>query len=252
MILGMIFANFYPNPNPEPPLMLKVLDRLGKKTSATAPTSSPALMVDTTQPISQLTSTQKQQAQAQLTQLQRQMKVLTDSVGSLEAQLGTTRPDETLEARLQAIAAQVQGISVSSSNLLPVGNNSSNQVTTVAESPFQTDKLRVTLPSDILFEQSNSLLRPEASLLLDKIVADLRNYPASTIRVAAYTDATQKADEDRELSFRRAKTVEQYLGRTLDNQYRWIVIGYGGTHPLMASDTPASQQRNRRIEIAAN
>ncbi|MBD0346449.1 MAG: OmpA family protein, partial [Coleofasciculus sp. Co-bin14] len=99
-----------------------------------------------------------------------------------------------------------------------------------------------------------SILRQEANLILDKVAADLRNYPASKIRIAAYTDATHDADANRELSFRRAKTVEQYLARTLGNQHRWLVIGYGETHPLTAhdTDTTANQQRNRRIEIAVN
>jgi outer membrane protein OmpA-like peptidoglycan-associated protein len=112
--------------------------------------------------------------------------------------------------------------------------------------------LKVTLPSDVLFEQSNSVLRQEAGLILDKIVADLRNYPASTIRIGAHTDTQGEAEDNRELSFRRAKSVEQYLARTLGKQYRWLVVGYGETRPLVANDTNANEQRNRRVEIAVN
>jgi outer membrane protein OmpA-like peptidoglycan-associated protein len=115
----------------------------------------------------------------------------------------------------------------------------------------QAEKLKVTLPSDSLFEPDNSLLRPDAGLILDKIIADLRDSPSSTISIAAHTDA-KDADDDRELSFRRAKAVEQYLARALGDRYRWLAIGYGGTRPVVPNDTSANQQRNRRIEIAVD
>ncbi len=57
-------------------------------------------------------------------------------------------------------------------------------------------------------------------------------------------------EDNRELSFRRAKALEQYFGRALGEQYRWLVVGYGETRPLVANDTEANLQRNRRIEIA--
>ena len=252
LIVGIIFANFYPSPNPERPLMLKVLERLDKRTPTASPTANSTLSPDTSNAAPQLTAIQKQQVQDQLIQLQGQLKALSDSAGNLEGQLGISRPEETLEARLQAIAAQLQGLSASRSNTLLVGNSNAIDAATVSDSPSPTDKLKVTLPSDILFEQSNSILRPEASLILDKIVTDLRNSSAKTIRIAAHTDVTHKTDENRELSFRRAKAVEQYLSRTLNNQYHWMVIGYGGSRPIVANNTAANQERNRRIEIAAN
>jgi outer membrane protein OmpA-like peptidoglycan-associated protein len=116
----------------------------------------------------------------------------------------------------------------------------------------QPGKLKVTLPSDLLFEPSNSILRSEASLILDKIVADLRTYPSSTIRIAAHTDATGEAEDERELSFRRAKAVEQYLANALGTQYRWLTVGYGQIRPLVPNTTVSNQQRNRRVEIAVD
>jgi outer membrane protein OmpA-like peptidoglycan-associated protein len=252
LISGIVFAHFYPNPNPEKPLLIKGLERFDNKTPATSPNVSPTLGPDSTNPQSQLTPVQKQEAQAKLTQLQGQLQLMSNSVASLEEQLGSRRPNDTLEGRLQAISLELQGLSASSSNVLSMGNGSTNQAATVSESLFQVDKLKVTLPSDVLFEQSNSVLRQEAGLILDKIVADLRNYPASTIRIGAHTDAQGEAEDNRELSFRRAKSVEQYLARTLGKQYRWLVVGYGETRPLVANDTNANEQRNRRVEIAVN
>ncbi len=254
LILGIVLANFYPNRNPEKPILLRVLERLDNKTPATSPNPSPTLVPDTTNQLPQLTPVERQQAQAQLTQLQAQLKALSDGLVALETQLGISRPNESVvvEARMQTISLQLQGVPPPSSNASSVVNSSANQPAAVSESLFQGDKLKVTLPSDVLFEESNSILRSEAGLILDKIVADLRKYPSSTIRIAAYTDAAGEPEDNRELSFRRAKAVEQYLASALGRQYRWLVVGYGETRPLVANDTDANQQRNRRVEIAVN
>jgi outer membrane protein OmpA-like peptidoglycan-associated protein len=249
--LGIILANFYPNPNPEKPLLLNVLERLDNKKPAASPSASPNLGSDSNNAPSQLTPAQRQQAQAQLTQLQTQLKAISDAIATLETQFGTSRPNEPLEARLQAIALQLQGLP-STSQASALASGTGDRPATASESLFQGDKLKVTLPSDLLFQGSNSILRSEASLILDKIVADLRRYPSSTIRITAYTDDVGEAEDNRELSFRRAKAVEQYLARTLGKQNRWLAVGYGKTRPLVANDTNANQQRNRRVEIAVN
>lgn len=249
LILGIVFANFYPNPQPERPLLLKMLDRLDKKTAVPPANASPTVISqDNSSP--QLTPTQKKQALAQLTKLQGQIKKLKDEVAILETQLGSSNPNEAIETRLQAIALQLEGIPSPNSSVKSVVNSRTNQSATVTAALVQSGKLKVTLPSDLLFEENNSILRSEASLILDKIVADLRSYPASTILIAAHTDATAATEDNRELSFRRAKAVEQYLAKTLGNQYRWLTVGYGETRPLVPNDTPADQQRNRRVEIA--
>lgn len=250
LILGIVFANFYPNPNSEQPLLLKMLDRLDKKTPLPPADASPTT-IPSTNPQSQLTPAQKQQAQAQLAKLQEQMKQLSNEMATLEAQLGTNSTNDGIETRLQAIALQLEGISPINANAELVENTNANQSPTAAP-VVQTGNLKVTLPNDLLFEQNNSILRSEAGLILDKIIADLRSYPSSTIRIAAHTDDTGETEDNRELSFRRAKAVEQYLARTLGDGYKWLTAGYGETRPLVANDVPANQQRNRRVEIAVD
>lgn len=252
LILGIVFANIYPNPNPEKPLFLRLLARLDHQMPIASPSPTPTPVPTSTNSPPQLTPVQRQQVQAQLAQLQAQLRALNESTTSLEAQFGTSRADEPLETRLQAIALQLEGVAPPSSNALSAGNSGVNAAQASSKSSLDTEALKVTLPSDVLFEENNSVLRPEAGLILDKIIADLRNYPAKTIRIAAYTDGTLKPEESRELSFRRAQAVQQYLTRSLGDQYRWLVLGYGATRPLVANDTASNQQRNRRIEIAVN
>jgi outer membrane protein OmpA-like peptidoglycan-associated protein len=252
LILGIVLANVYPNSNPEKPLILKVLESLDKKPPVRVPQSSPQTTSTSITESLQLTPVQRQQAQAKLNQLQAQLNSMNETVATLETQLGTSRANEALETRMQAIALQLEGVSSANPDVQAITNSSANQLMPVSDSVSSADKLKLTLPSDLLFDQSNSILRPEAGLILDKIITDLRGYSSSTIRITAHMDADTNADADRELSFRRAKAVQQYLVSALGDQYRWVVVGYGGTRPLIANDTDANRQRNRRVEIAVD
>ncbi|MGQ4650374.1 OmpA family protein [Lyngbya aestuarii] len=252
LILGIVLANIYPNPNPQKPLLPKILESLTRQTPASSPSSSPTQVLNTVQEPLQLTPSAQEQAKNRLRQLQEQQAALRESIEALEQQIiGTSSPNEATEVRLQALSRQLQLENTSDSDVPGEGSvpSPANRDSEVA---YPTDKLKVTLPSDILFEENNSALRSEASLLLDKIVTDLRNYPGATIYVAVHTDALGEAQQNRELSFRRAQTVEQYFKRTLGNQYRWLIVGYGETRPLVSENTDANQQRNRRVEIAVN
>jgi outer membrane protein OmpA-like peptidoglycan-associated protein len=241
LISGIVFAYFSPNPNPQKPLLLKIWERLDGK-QPIAPANASLITPDNnsnSQPL--LTPAQKQEAQAKLTKLQGQMKQLSQEIATLETQLGGNVSNLGLEARLQAIAQQIEV--TSSNNAKPV------EKTHATQSPTASGKLKVTLPSDLLFEENNTL-RQDSRLILDKIIADLRDLPASTIRITAHTDDKGDNQDNRELSFQRAKAVEQYLAEALGDKYKWLTIGEGATHPLVPNDSPINQQRNRRLEIA--
>lgn len=249
LITGIVWANLYPNPNSEQPLLIKLQNRFEQNQPAPTPVTTPKAVPESPASSLNLTPVQRQQLQTQLDQLQGQMKALNENVATLETQLGSSRPHESTEKRLQAIALQLQGVKPPSANTLSPVSDRVNPSTGASNSSVPTETLKVTLPSDVLFEGNQTLLNPDAGLILDKIIADLRNYPSSTIRITGHTDAVGEAEDNRELSFRRAKSVEQYFARALGENYRWLVVGYGETRPIVANDTSANQQRNRRIEI---
>lgn len=253
-MVGIVLATFYPKTDSNRPLLLEMVNHF-EELPALAPHSTPTSVPEPTDSPLQLTPVQRQQVQAQLTQLQAQLQALSEGVTTLETQLGSRRPNESLEARLQAIALQLDGVQPPPATSPELSNSSdpkASGVATSADSWGSSQDLKVTLPNDVLFEGNNSLLRPEAGLILDKIIADLRNAPSRTIRIAAHTDDQGELEDNRELSFRRAKAVEQYFAQALGNEYRWLVVGYGETRPLVANDTNANRQRNRRIEIGVD
>jgi outer membrane protein OmpA-like peptidoglycan-associated protein len=116
----------------------------------------------------------------------------------------------------------------------------------------------VTLPSDTLFDSTQTSLRPESLAILDSLIGDLQRYPVATIRVSAHVDEQGTVEADRSLSFEQAQAVKQYLTSKLGKNYQWVAIGYGHSRPLAGSPSPGNssplpqsdRQRNRRIEIA--
>ncbi|HEY9836985.1 MAG TPA: hypothetical protein V6D27_08825, partial [Vampirovibrionales bacterium] len=194
LLLGIVLANVYPKPDPEKPLILKILERVDQKAPTPPSQSGRAKNPASSSSPAQLTPVQRQQIAAKLNQLEAQLKSMNEAATTLEAQLGINRPDETMEGRLQAIAIQLQGVSSSRTNTPSRGNSSANQLTPVSDAASPAEKFKVTLPSDLLFEDNNSVLRSQASLILDKIITDLRGYPSSTIRIAVHTEASSNAD----------------------------------------------------------
>ncbi|MBP0018878.1 MAG: OmpA family protein [Cyanobacteria bacterium SBLK] len=190
---------------------------------------------------------QREQIQAAIANLEKQWQTLQESTAQLEKQLELPEtPGVSLDSRLQAIKQKIL-------SLPPLSSTVSGASTAISQvkTPLPGGKLKVTLPSDLLFA-NHSELSPEGSLILDAIVTDLAKYKGATIRIAAHTDASNSPSQSRELSFQLARTVEQYLASSLRGNYRWISIGYGQTRPLVANNTDGNRQRNRRIEIAVD
>lgn len=122
-----------------------------------------------------------------------------------------------------------------------------------SESSLPADTLKVTLPSDYLFVNDDSTLKSEASAILDEfVVTDLKQHEGETVYIAAYTHQGNDPQFNRELSFQRAKAIEQYLAKSLEGDYRWIVTGYGQTRPLVAQEDEKNASLNRRVEIAVD
>ncbi|WP_449418561.1 OmpA family protein [Phormidium nigroviride] len=265
--LGVAAAQIYPSAGTEIPLSEKLLrqfQNLAAGPKRLSPTPSPILPSPIPSPSSsQLTPTQRQKLQADLRQLQGELNALIGRTAALETQLGSSKPTESLEKRLELMSQEL-GTSTSAaapSPALPaVGKDSSpipgikannaDESSGDRSSVFSADALMVTLPSDILFEVGSSALRPGTNVILDNLIADLQNYEGATVRIAGHTDDAGEVKDNQNLSFARAQAVEQYLSKTLGQKYHWVAIGYGESRPSVENTTDANRQRNRRIEVA--
>ncbi|MFB2974046.1 OmpA family protein [Aerosakkonema sp. BLCC-F183] len=260
-LIGVAIATVNPATRPNKPLVAKLLQLPGdvknSPTLAKDPAATEASASETealaVPPPPKLTPQQRQKLEAEVKQLEAQLKVLRDRATTLENQIGNSNASEALETRLQVISQQLKAAAQpqQASNSAVSAAEISQQVSSsgVLISP---ETLTATLPSDALFLDSQAVLRKEARLILDKLIAELQKYPDARVSIAAHTDSAGEADNNRVLSFRQAQAVEQYLSSTLGDKYHWLVLGYGETRPLVPNNTTINLQRNRRLEITVD
>ncbi|NEO84362.1 MAG: OmpA family protein [Spirulina sp. SIO3F2] len=174
----------------------------------------------------------------EVAQIQQQIAQLRDRATILESQFGLTPSQDVLEARLARLAQAAADAPAVAQSVLPT-------------SPLPGKKLKVTLPTDLLFGNNRQLSR-DGALILDAVIADLSQHEGATIRIAGHVDTESSPEANRELSFQMAQIVEQYLASSLRGRYRWLAIGYGQTRPLIVEPGSPQAQRNRRLEIAVD
>lgn len=264
-VLGMAIAQIYPSNTAEMPLaerLVRLTQNLNPSPKRIPETPIPALPVPTVTPTpqSKVSPAQKEKLAVDLRQLQGDLNALIGRTATLESQLGSSRPTETLEKRLQLMSRELaapETVASPTPALPAIGSSptlnpgSVNTAPQNASNPvFGGDGLMVTLPSDVLFDAGSISLRAGTSAILDNLVADLRNYEGATVRVGGHTDDAGEAVDNRKVSFARAQAVAQYLSGVLGQKYHWVTIGYGESRPLVDNSSDANQQRNRRIEVA--
>ena len=166
---------------------------------------------------------------------------------ALETQLGTSRPSEPLEERLQILEQQ---LAVSATPGTTATTPSPPPVPTTPARTQNSDSLVVTFPSDVLFDVGSTILRPGANVILDTIVADLKNYKGSAVRVLGHTDNQGNPQQNLDLSFERAEAVMNYLSDAVGTGYHWVAIGHGSNRPTVNNYSAQNRQLNRRIEVA--
>lgn len=261
-VLGMAIAQIRPSTATEMPVAERLLRGTQNLTPATkrAPaTPIPLLPTPTTTPSpqSQINPAQKPKLQSNLRQLQGELNALIGRTAALESQLGSSRPTETLEKRLQLMSRELASAETATTPtpaLPTIGGTMTSQPATTApqsDNPvFAGDALMVTLPSDVLFDTASISLRAGTNAILDNLVADLRNYEGATVRVSGHTDNVGEMADNRNLSFARAQAVANYLSNVLGEKYHWVAIGYGDSRPSVDNGSDANRQRNRRIEVA--
>ncbi len=230
--IGILIGFFAPAENAQKPWIIKLWENIQGVTTN---------FDDTSENLPQLTAPEQTQLQNDLQVLETELNELRDRTNQLETQYGIQPGDRPVESRIRTLTQLSQA-----NNVEGLESSETEQTSLPAE------KVKVTLPTDLLFPDNSTIISTEASKILDNVVSDLRQYQGATIRIAAHSDTTPEPEKSRERSFQRAKAVEEYLRNALGDNYRFSAIGFGETRPLVANDSDINRQRNRRIEIAVD
>ncbi|MBE8720685.1 OmpA family protein [Sphingobacterium pedocola] len=107
---------------------------------------------------------------------------------------------------------------------------------------------------NIYYDFDKHNIRPDAALILDKLVTTLRNNPTLRIELSSHTDSRGSDSYNLKLSDRRAKSAVDYIvskGIAVD---RLVAKGYGETRLVNKCSngvkcTEQEHQQNRRTEV---
>ncbi|MFW6359343.1 MAG: hypothetical protein ACOC0N_09065, partial [Chroococcales cyanobacterium] len=159
--IGFFLAFIYPNTNVSQPFVVTLWKSLQREPENLSTEENASLL-------SELTPQTQQQLQTDVQRLQQQYAQLSDRLTEIELQLGTPSPNSSLESRLDRLQQQLSPENLS--NL----NSGDSQASNASEGESET--LKVTLPSNILFKDQNTTLEEGANTLLEEFVTDLQDY----------------------------------------------------------------------------
>lgn len=200
----------------------------------------------------------------QLAQSQQQSRLLEDQIKLIRRQLEDTAAQ--LAGAMDAKASAEQRVTAMQTTLQKRGgatiqpNNSvQNNLTAIQIAGLTVrqdgDVVRIELPSDEIFMPRSASLTQQSQLYLDQVAAAVaQHYPRQKIGIEAHTDATPLAGSqwrnNHQLSAAQAQAVFDDLtsrGRLASRQL--FVLGHGPNYPVASNNSPAGQQRNRRVEV---
>lgn len=102
----------------------------------------------------------------------------------------------------------------------------------------------------ILFDTDSDRLKPESAAVIQSIARGLETNPGLKLLIEGHTDSVGNADQNLDLSRRRAGAVKTLLVSQFKvDASRLTSAGLGATKPIDTNDTPQGRSQNRRVEF---
>ncbi|MBN8615554.1 MAG: OmpA family protein [Deltaproteobacteria bacterium] len=116
--------------------------------------------------------------------------------------------------------------------------------------PVTVSDTRILIGETIYFEFDTDVIRPVSTPLLDQVAQVIGTLdPQLRIRIEGHTDNLGGDAYNVDLSFRRSRSVVEYLVSRGVARDRLEYRGYGPQHPVAPNDTPQGRALNRRVEF---
>jgi outer membrane protein OmpA-like peptidoglycan-associated protein len=113
----------------------------------------------------------------------------------------------------------------------------------------ETERGIVAEIAGVQFAVGKATLNTDAREALARFAGIVGVYPSMKFRVEGHTDSTGSAEFNRDLSFKRASTVRDFLVAQGVSNSSIDVEGLGLDRPVASNDTTEGRARNRRVEI---
>lgn len=112
----------------------------------------------------------------------------------------------------------------------------------------ESDRIRVR--GNVQFETASAQIQKVSYPLLDEVAKVLvKNPNLGPVIIEGHTDNVGGAAYNKDLSFRRARSVEDYLVKQGIDRKRLSHAGFGFERPVATNDTPLGRAKNRRVDF---
>jgi OOP family OmpA-OmpF porin len=115
--------------------------------------------------------------------------------------------------------------------------------------PLFTEDKKVLILEGVFFEFDKAILKPVSRVTLDRVARSLLDWPEVRVAVAGHTDWIGADDYNKDLSYRRARAVKDYLVSKGVAADRMEVRGFGESRPIADNESEAGRAKNRRVEL---
>jgi peptidoglycan-associated lipoprotein len=112
--------------------------------------------------------------------------------------------------------------------------------------PGTQEELEVSVGARVLFDYDSSVLDPDATQILDRQAAWLRQYPDIIVTIEGHADERGTREYNLALGDRRANAVKNYLVALGISADRVLTISYGEERPENPAHDEAAWAQNRR------
>src|SRR5882724_9179823 len=161
--------------------------------------------------------------------------------------VGATRKAE--QARMQAEQARMQAESARAQADAEQAKNVALLKELADLKGQQTNRGLVLTVGDVLFATGKAEVAAGGLRSIDKLAEFLKKNPTRNLLIEGHTDNTGPEDFNLKLSQQRADAVKDVLVSRGVGTDRITTKGYGPKYPVVANDTAAGRQQNRRVEV---
>jgi outer membrane protein OmpA-like peptidoglycan-associated protein len=120
----------------------------------------------------------------------------------------------------------------------------------IESTPFgKLEKGKVITLSNIYFDQSSAILKPESSVELDALAESLQQNASTRVEIRGHTDNVGDFDLNVKLSRERCQSVVDYLIKKGISTDRLQIVGRGPIDSVAPNTTEENRKKNRRVEL---
>ncbi len=111
------------------------------------------------------------------------------------------------------------------------------------------DQIQLIMPSNITFNTAEYSIKSSFYGSLNSVAKVLYKYKDTVLDVVGHTDSVGAADYNKDLSYKRAISVANYLEAQAIPASRLAPLGMGESQPIADNSTEYGRSQNRRVEL---